>query len=66
MTRLLEIVVATIVAGCACKYAPIDKPLTCLIAAVWFYLAMDFVTQNLYSKSLYKCFFDGEPTQYNR
>lgn len=57
MTRLLEMIVATIVAGCACKYAPIDNTLACLITAGWFYLAMDFITQSLYSKPLYKCLF---------
>lgn len=58
MERLMKIILATVAAGIACKYATIDNRITCLITAVWFYLAMDFMTQTLYSKPLYKCFFE--------
>lgn len=66
MLRLIFIVIATISAGCTCKYVPVSPKLAMIITAVWFYLAMDFLSQTLYRKPLYKCFFNGESTQYNR
>lgn len=60
MLRLILILVATVGAGCACKYAPISQKMAIAITTVWFYLAMDFIAKTLYNKSLIKCLYDNE------
>lgn len=58
MLRLILILVITTAAGCTVKYVPMAPKMAFLITAVWFYLFMDFMCEQLYKKSLFKCFFN--------
>lgn len=58
MLRLIGIVAATVAAISICRYVPVSDKTAMVITAIWFYLAMDFLTQTIYRKPLLKCFLD--------
>lgn len=60
MLRLILLCAVTVAAFYTCNSGLLQTRWSIITACTWMYLAVDFVCENLYQKSLLNCLFSNE------